>query len=114
MRFVVLAFIAMAAIFMAYQFFQPTCPGGALVRDEADCRSVRDFDVAFCRDAFARAPAIARVSGPSYPQRGDCDTQWAVCVDHAGGWGPRPSGWCLARAGTGMAKRIEPQYADRR
>jgi len=113
MRNLVFLFIGAVSAFMAYRALQPACAGGALVRDEAACREVAGFDSGFCRDAFERAPAIARVSGPAFAERGDCDTQWGVCVDHAGGWGPKPAAWCLAREGGGLATRIVPQY-DRR
>lgn len=113
MRNLIFLLVGLAGAFMAYMFARPACAGGALARDEAQCRTIAGFDAAFCRDAFARAPAIARVSGPSYPERADCDNQWPVCVEHAGGWGPKPASWCLAREGAGMARRIEPQY-DRR
>jgi hypothetical protein len=113
MRNLILLFIGASTAFMAYLFLQPVCAGGSIVRDEAQCRITAGFDAAFCRDAFMKTPAIARVSGPSYAQRGDCDVNWPVCVDHASGWGPKPVAWCLARDGAAMAKRIEPQY-DRR
>ena len=110
--FIVLA--ALAAAVMVFLYLQPVCPGGTIVRDEEACQAAAGFDVVFCREAFARAPGIARVSGPSYPRRGDCDNAWPLCVDHAGGWGPQPSSWCLARTGSGFATRVEPQYDNRR
>ena len=113
MRKIVLLLIAAVAAGMGYLFMQPVCAGGAVVRDEAQCRATAGFDAAFCRDAFGKAPAIARASGPSYSQRNDCDTQWPVCAEHAGGWGPRPAAWCLVRDRAGLAKRIEPQYDKR-
>ncbi len=113
MKNLVFLFIAAVSAVMGFLFLQPVCAGGLVVRDEAQCRATAGFDATFCRDAFGRATEIARGSGPSYSQRNDCDAQWPACVEHAGGWGPKPSAWCLVRDGAGMAKRIEPQY-DRR
>ena len=112
MRGVVFLFIAGVAGFMAYMWFQPACPGGVIVKDEAGCRSAQGFDAAFCRAAFAKAPAIARSSGPAYASQTECLERWRACDPHEPArmqWGARAASWCVAREASGEA-RLTPQY----
>lgn len=107
-RFILLL-IAGGAGVMAYLWSRPVCDGGHVVADEAACRA--RFDAAFCARAFAPAPAIARTGGPSYQTEVECSQSWPVCIERdPQGYGPRPSGWCVVRAGDGAVARFEPQY----
>lgn len=112
MRNIAFLFIWGIAAFIAWSWFQPVCPGGAVVRDEAACRAAPGFDAAFCRGIFARTAKIASENGPAFASQSECTDRWPVCEPHGPGnmqWGARPAAWCLARS----PERIEPQY-DRR
>ena len=115
MRNVIFLFIAGIAGLMGYMWVQPVCDGGSIVKDEAACRGVIGFDVAFCRDVFSRTAKIASEVGPAYANEMACREKWPVCDPHGPGamqWGVRPAAWCVVRAG-GSVGRIEPQYDAR-
>jgi hypothetical protein len=116
MRLLVFAFVAAVAGFMGWMWFQPVCPGGTAVANEAACARVPGFDAAFCRNAFARTGDIARNSGASYPTLWECNQNWPKCMERGptGEAVPVPSGWCIVRGPAGALAKLQPQYDNRR
>ena len=111
MRFVIIAFIAGVAIFMAWLAFQPVCEGGVEAATEAECRKTGKFDVHFCREAFLRAEHVGRSTSGGYSTQQECMRTHPVCFEAEGfrGYVAKPKAYCLKPGPLGVAL-ISPEY----
>ena len=111
-RALIILFIAGVAGLMAYLTFTGECPGGAVVRTEAQCRAESGLSPDICRVVFERAQSVARNAGSVYTEPGVCRILFGECLDHAtimGGYVPRPHGFCVTTSGGTLASMV-PVY----
>jgi hypothetical protein len=116
MRIIVFAIIAGVAALMAWLWFQPECPAGAVVADEQECVNVPGFDRQFCARAFARPEEAIFRAGNYFATRDECQLRHLTCVEYPGlnGFTPKPSGFCLLRGADGSLAGMKPVYGPRR
>ena len=109
----VIAFIVALATFLGWKLLQPSCPGGAVVADEQQCRA--EFGAAFCGKAWPEAQAAARRGGGAYPSQSQCLETYPVCIPRSdiSAWTPAPKAYCIARGPEGEVAHVEPVYAIR-
>lgn len=104
--------IAGIAGLMAYLAYTGECPGGVVVRTEAQCRQSASLGDSLCRAVFARANEVARGAGTVYIDRDECFRVFGNCLNHAsitGGYVPEPAGFCV-RTGGGAIQSMVPVY----
>jgi hypothetical protein len=112
MRSVVILFIAAVAGLIGYLAYTGECPGGAVVKTEAQCRTQSGLSPEICRAVFERALSVARNAGSVYTEPGQCRILFGECLDHAsivGGYVPRPHGFCVKVTGGALASMV-PVY----
>ena len=109
----VIAFIVAVAAFMGFRLLQPSCPGGAVVADEQQCRA--EFGAAFCGRAWPEALAAAKTGGGAFRTQSECLDKYPVCIERSdvAAWAPKPSSYCIARGPDGEVAHVEPVYAIR-
>jgi uncharacterized protein YgiB involved in biofilm formation len=108
---VVLVILGVAGV-MLWQAVRGECPGGTIVRSEAQCASEAGLGGALCGRIFERANAVARAAATVYTDREECFRIFGNCLDHAtvvGGYAPRPAGFCVQTDGAALQSMV-PVY----
>jgi hypothetical protein len=111
-RALIILFIAGVAGLIGYLTFTGECPGGSVVRNEAQCRAESGFSADICHVIFERAVSVARSAGSVYSEPGQCRILFGECLDHAtivGGYVPRPHGFCVKASGGALTSMV-PVY----
>lgn len=110
-KLLVLGFIAAVGVVIVAVMWRGDCLGGATVADEAACRAA-GMPAALCREAFARADAVARSEGPIHHDRGRCEERYRTCLEatHAIGWVPKPAAFCIVATADGKLGRMTSVY----
>lgn len=102
MKFIVFAFIAGVAAFLGWQMLQPVCPGGTVVKSEAECQQTSGFNAAFCRKAFVAARALEN-KGAGYSTTFECQRHYSDCIvaDHIVGYVGKAKSVCVRKEPSG-------------
>lgn len=114
-KVIVFGLLGVTAAVIAATMWRGECVNGTVADSEAACRAA-GLPEKVCREAFARADALARATGPLHNTRGACEVRYPTCLEasHAAGWVPRPAGYCIvADRATGGVGRLTPVYRVR-
>lgn len=116
MRILVIAFIIGVAAVMSWLIFQPECRGGQVFTNEQHCVSTAGYDRRFCEQAFSRRKDAVYQAGNVFATQSDCQMRHPVCIEYPAthGWTPKPSGYCVVRAGDGALAGMTPVYGPRK
>jgi uncharacterized protein YgiB involved in biofilm formation len=107
---VVIVIVGVAGL-MGYLAATGECPHGVAVFSEEGCLRDGRLAPALCREAFARADAVARQSNTIYPHEWRCLQDFDRCLRSTitQGFTPVPAGFCL-RAEGGQLVAQTPLY----